>query len=259
MLLRTCLVQSVTYRVQNMVWVIIGSLPPLFAIVAWLATYGGRHQIGGFTRGDIITYYLVVGVAWYIVGGRINEFLAREIKDGTLAQHLLKPYAALAHCILQEQAWKVVSFGLAMPVYAVLVVLFWHDIHLVETPLRLAFTAVATVLSATIFIVIEVSIGMLAFWTTNTRNLFEVYDLLLYLASGELVPLALFPRWAHVALTALPFRYTFSFPIEIFLGKLGASEVATGFLWQVGWLVILAGVARALWARGLRRFSATGM
>ena len=185
------------------------------SIVAWLAVYGGRRQIAGYTRGDIITYYLVVGIAWYVIGGRINVQVARAIKDGTLAQHLLKPYAALSYYILGEQTWKIISLILALPVYVVLLILFRHDIHLVETPLRMGLAGLATLLSATMFIMIEVSIGMLAFWTTNTRNLFEVYDLVLYLASGELVPLALFPSWLHTVLTGLPFRYTFSFPIEV--------------------------------------------
>src|SRR5207248_8153711 len=125
--------------------------------------------------------------------------------------------------------------------------------------LRMAVAALAHPLGATLFIIIEVSMGMLAFWTTTTRTLFEVYDLFLYLASGELVPLALFPSWLHTVLTGLPFRYTFSFPIEVFLGKLGAAGVAASFLWQAGWLLVLPAVARTLRVRALRRSTPTGM
>jgi len=258
-LFRTCLAESVTYRTQNVIWVLVGTLPTLFAIIAWLAVYGARNRVGSYTRSDIITYYLVVALAWYVIGGRINTQIARGIKDGTLAQHLLKPYVALTYYIVGEQTWKIVSFLLALPVYIALVVVFRHDLHLTPTAPRVALALLSTLCSATVFIVMEVIIGLLAFWTTNTRNLFEVYDLLLLLASGELVPLALFPAWASGLLTVLPFRYTFSFPVEIFLGKLSSSGMVTGFLWQVGWLVVLSLVARLMWTRGLRRYSATGM
>jgi len=258
-LFRTCLVESLTYRTQNLIWVLVGALPTLFAIVAWLAVYGQRGRVGSYTRGDIITYYLVVGLAWYIIGGRINGQIARGIKDGTLAQHLLKPYAALSYYIVGEQTWKIVSALLALPVYALLVVVFRHDLRLALTPLLVALALFATVCAAAIFIALEVIIGLAAFWTTNTRNLFEVYDLLLVLASGELVPLALFPSWLLPPLTALPFRYTFSFPIEVFLNKLDGAGLAIGFAWQLGWLVALVGLARLLWVRGLRRYSAAGM
>lgn len=259
MLLRTCLVESLTFRTQNLVWVLVGALPTLFAIVAWLAVYGTRGRVGAFTRSDIITYYLVIGLAWYVVGGRINSQIARSIKDGTLAQHLLKPYAALAYHVVGEQTWKVVSLALALPFYALLVWFFRQNIHLTLTPSRLALALLATLLAAVVFIILEVITGIMAFWTTDTRNLFEVYDLLLILISGELVPLALFPSWLSAALGVLPFRYTFSFPVEVFLGKLNGGQTALGFAWQVGWLLALAGLAALLWRRGLCRYSAAGL
>lgn len=259
MLLRTCMVESLTYRTQNLVWIAVGALPTLFAIIAWLAVYGSRRQVGTFTRGDIITYYLVIALAWYIIGGRINNQIARGIKDGTLAQHLLKPYAALTYYIVGEQTWKIVSLTLALPFYALLVWLFRHDIRLAVTLPQVALAALATLISAIIFIALEVCTGLLAFWTTDTANLFELYDLLLILTSGELVPLALFPAWLTAALNALPFRYTFSFPVEVFLGKLNGGQILFGFLMQLGWLGVLAAVARLLWRRGLRGYSAAGL
>jgi len=258
-LLRLELIESFTYRTQNLVWVLVGAVPTLFAIVAWLAVYGERDQVGSFSRSDIITYYLVIGIAWYLIGGSINAQIARDIKNGTLAQQLLKPYFALAPHSIGEQTWKIVSFMLALPVYVALVVALRGEIHLSETPARLALTALATLLSATLFIVLEVGLGVLAFWTTDTRNLFAVYDLLLQLASGELVPLALFPARFGGVLTALPFRYTFSFPVEIFLGKLDTPGILAGFAWQVGWLIVTSGGVRILWLRGLRNYSATGL
>ncbi len=258
-LFRTCLIESFTYRSQNLVWVLVGVLPPLFAIIAWLAIYGDRGQVGGFTRSDMITYYLVIAVAWYIIGGRINGQIARAIKDGSLAHQLLKPYAGLASQVLAEQCWKLVSLTLALPLYVVLVLYFRHDLRLTLTLPRVAVALISTLASAVIFIILEILLGIIAFWTTNTRNLFEVYDLLLVLASGELVPLSLFPHPLGAVLNVLPFRYTFSFPVEVFLGKLDPTQTALGLLGQFTWLAALFGLTRLVWIRGLRRYSATGM
>ncbi|MGH2346804.1 MAG: ABC transporter permease [Chloroflexota bacterium] len=258
-LFRACLTESLTYRSQNMVWVVQGALPPLFAIIAWLAIYGDRRQVGSFTRSDMITYYLVISVAWYVIGGRINVQIARAIKDGSLAHQLLKPYAALASQVLGEQCWKLVSLILALPLYLVLVLYFRHDLHITLSLPRVVIALGSTLASAAIFIILEIMLGILAFWTTNTRNLFDVYDLLLILASGELVPISLFPGPLADALNVLPFRYTFSFPVEVFLGKLDPAQTALGLLAQLGWLAILFALARILWIRGLRRYSAVGM
>lgn len=258
-LFRACLTESLTYRSQNLVWVVQGVLPPLFAIIAWLAIYGDRGQVGGFTRSDMITYYLVIAIAWYIIGGRINGQIARAIKDGTVAHQLLKPSAALALQVLAEQCWKLVSLTLALPLYLVLVLYFRHDLHIALTVPRVAVALLSTLVSAVIFIILEIMLGIMAFWTTNTRNLFDVYDLLLILASGELVPISMFPRPLGAALNVLPFRYTFSFPVEIFLGKLDPAQTVLGLLAQVAWLAVLCGLARLMWVHGLRRYSATGM
>ncbi len=82
---------------------------------------------------------------------------------------------------------------MALPIYIVLVMVFRHDLHLLMTPPRLLLALFSGVCSTIIFIIAEVCIGMVAFWTTNTRNIFEVYDLLLILTSGELVPLLAIP------------------------------------------------------------------
>ncbi len=258
-LFRTCLAESLTYRTTNVVWVVQGALPPLFAIVAWLAIYGGRDTVGGFSRGEMITYYLVIAFAWYVIGGRINFQIARAIKDGSLAHQLLKPYAALTPQVLGEQCWKLINLGLALPLYLALVIYFRQDLHLALSASRIATAAISTLASTVIFIELEIILGVIAFWTTNTGNLFEIYDLLLILASGELVPLSLFPNWLLGPLNVLAFRYTFSFPVEVFLGKLDPGQIALGLLGQFGWLAALAIVGRFLWVWGLRRYSAVGM
>ncbi len=258
-LFRINLMESFAYRTQNVVWVLVGAAPTLFAIAAWLAVYGTGKKVGDFTRGDIITYYLVVGLAWYVIGGRINMQIARAIKDGTLAQRLLKPFVALAEWVIAEQTWKLVSLGLALPVYAAVVFFFRDDLHLNLTVARTLLAILATVLAASLFIVLEVILGITAFWSTDTRHTFELYDIILVLASGELVPLALCPSWLFAVLTAAPFRYTFSFPVEVLLNKIGPGGIAAGFALQIGWLVVLVLLARLLWSRGLRRYSAAGL
>jgi len=258
-LLRMNLIESLAYRSQNLVWVLVGALPTLFAIAAWLAVYGAGKKVGAFTRADIITYYLVVGIAWYVIGGRINAQIARAIKDGTLAQRLLKPFVALTEWIIGEQTWKLVSLVLALPVYAAVVFFFRDDLHLNLSVGRILLTLLATLLAASLFIVLEVILGLTAFWSTDTRHTFELYDIILVLASGELVPLALCPPWLFSVLTVAPFRYTFSFPVEVFLNKVGPGGAAAGFALQISWLVALTLLARLMWSRGLRRYSAAGL
>jgi ABC-2 type transport system permease protein len=57
----------------------------------------------------------------------------------------------------------------------------------------------------------------------------------------------------------LPYYYQMYFPAAIFTGRIHSpGEAATGLLIQVLWLIVLAGIAKLLWSRGLRHHTAVG-
>src|SRR4029453_8634417 len=64
------------------------------------------------------------------------------------------------------------------------------------------------------------SLGMVTFWTTRGGPVFDVFFTAELLLSGRLVPLALMPDWAQQLANLLPFKWTFSFPIEALIGGL---------------------------------------
>jgi ABC-2 type transport system permease protein len=48
------------------------------------------------------------------------------------------------------------------------------------------------------------------------------------------------------------------FPVELLLGRLSASQALLGFAAQTGWLAIAVVFLNAMWARGVRQYSAVG-
>lgn len=256
---RICLADALAYPARNVVWAGIGALPVVFSIVAWLAVYSHGHHALSMTRAQVVTYYIVAGLAWYIIGGSIHYQLSSSIKDGELASQLLKPYLAILRYILAEQAWKVVTLVLALPMYGVLVWLMRDSIVLSLPWPTLALVLLSALLGALLFICIELCLGMVAFWTTDISNLSSFYDVVMWLGSGTLVPLALFPAGVHAFLVLLPFRYTFSLPLEIGLRTLPTTQIGPGLIGQAIWLGVAMVTVMALWRRGLRRYSAVGM
>jgi ABC-2 type transport system permease protein len=57
---------------------------------------------------------------------------------------------------------------------------------------------------------------------------------------------------------SLPFQYLAYFPAVVFLGKIQGQELVLGLLVQAAWAIGLIAMARFLYARGLRRYSAFG-
>jgi ABC-2 type transport system permease protein len=71
-------------------------------------------------------------------------------------------------------------------------------------------------------------------------------------------PLAVLPIWAQQLANALPFRWMFSFPLELLLGRLSPLQAGQGFLMQAVWLAVAALLMRVIWRSAVRQYGAVG-
>jgi ABC-2 type transport system permease protein len=123
---------------------------------------------------------------------------------------------------------------------------------------RLAAYAASLVLAFFIGFFLEASLGMLGFWILEVSSLLYVINTLNFFVSGHMFPLDLLPGFWPDALRLLPFQYLAYFPAMVFLGKTQGTELAWGLGLELAWAVFFAVLARLLYRRGLRRYSAYG-
>jgi ABC-2 type transport system permease protein len=71
-------------------------------------------------------------------------------------------------------------------------------------------------------------------------------------------PLSLLPESLQRVVTWLPFAYETYYPTLILLQRLEPGEIARVIVVQILWVLVLLGVARFAWSRGLRRYAAFG-
>jgi ABC-2 type transport system permease protein len=55
-----------------------------------------------------------------------------------------------------------------------------------------------------------------------------------------------------------PFPYQLYFPVSLYLGKVSGADLIRGFTIQAGWVLIMYCMARFVWNRGIRKYSAVG-
>jgi ABC-2 type transport system permease protein len=79
-----------------------------------------------------------------------------------------------------------------------------------------------------------------------------------YIASGHLFPLDILPQGLQQVLQFTPFPYQLYFPVSVYMGKVTGSELVRGLLLQAGWVLGAYGIARWMWARGIKKYSAVG-
>ena len=79
-----------------------------------------------------------------------------------------------------------------------------------------------------------------------------------YAAGGHLFPLDMLPEPLQAALRLTPFPYMLYFPVQVYLGRIEPSALLPGLAIQGAWVLVMYGVARWVWARGVRHYSAVG-
>ena len=55
-----------------------------------------------------------------------------------------------------------------------------------------------------------------------------------------------------------PFPYLLFFPVSIYLGQTTGEALVRGLVIQACWLAIAYGLARFVWSRGIKKYSAVG-
>jgi ABC-2 type transport system permease protein len=260
-ILRISLIERMVYRADFMVSTVFRFLPLITTLLLWQAIFysSGKDQLSGYTQHQMIAYLLLVQISrMFSSMPGLAAGIARDIRDGSLKKYLLQPINMIGYLLSYRAAHKMTYILTTSLPYGVLFFLCrdsfdgWPDLVTF-----LAYIA-SLLLGFLLGFFFEAMIGMVGFWFLEVTSFLYVINTLNFFVSGQMFPLELLPAgWADV-LKALPFKYLAYFPATVFLGKVEGSDLLYGLLIEVAWVVTFLLLARWLYARGLRRYSAYG-
>lgn len=98
--------------------------------------------------------------------------------------------------------------------------------------------------------------AMLAFWTERASAIEQFWFLFYLFLSGMLAPLEMFPAAVRAVVLWTPFPYLIYFPASILVEM--PVNYTQGYLTILGWSLILLGLNRWLWRKGLKQYSGMG-
>ncbi len=124
--------------------------------------------------------------------------------------------------------------------------------------LTLGCFALSLVLTALLQFFMSFTMALLAFWVLEVSTFIFILFAFEYIASGHLFPLDILPPALSQALHYTPFPYMLFFPVNIYLGRVTGAEVLNGLLIQACWVFATYVLARVVWSRGIRKYSAVG-
>lgn len=255
--IRNAMLYSLQYRVNALIETVLYLAQPVVFMMVWQIVARERGgEVGGYTVGRIAAYY----VAWGLVGvfTQSGSPLNWEgwVRRGEMSGMLMRPI----HPAHQDLA-RWIGFGSIravfwLPAGVMMTVAFRPDVD--TGMLQLAVFPLALGMAFLIRTLLSDTVGASAFWLTRigaVANLTAVLDLT---ASGRMFPPDVMPGWAQTVTAALPWRWTFAFPIEVLIGPISTADMLVGLGVQAFWLLIIWALFLSVWRLGVRQYSAVG-
>jgi ABC-2 type transport system permease protein len=118
----------------------------------------------------------------------------------------------------------------------------------------LALAVPSLVLAMAANVVAQHAFAASAFWLRNAGTAWYLYQKLVFVLGGMLIPLEVFPGWLEATARVLPFRAMAYAPARLAAGHVEPALLAE----QVAWLVVLCAVAAACFRAGERRLEVVG-
>jgi len=215
------------------------------------AFYRSSTAAQPMTLSQVVTYvWLGQATLGFILFGTDPQIRAM-IRDGTVAYELVRPVGLYGLWFSRCLAGRVTpTLMRAIPMLALGLTLFGAGLPASwpHAAMWVASTAMAALLSGAIMVLISVSL----FWTVSGEGVARLVPVLVWIMSGIIVPLPLYPDWAQAVLNALPFRGLIDTPFRIYMGQVPMDQAWGMLAHQATWIACLIVAGRWLLARGAR-------
>jgi ABC-2 type transport system permease protein len=238
------------YRFNLFMGIVLVGVQVYLLTVVWKAAYGGRSDVDGIALGQLLTYLTLANLQVFFLRQEIDGGIEARIRQGQIGFDLSRPVAypmQLFASGLGDMIGKLPLLVVAFPVAFIAGELRG------PTSAEAGFGyAIALLLAWVVSMLLNVLIGLIAFWTLEMNGFKMVYRLVGNFATGALIPLWFMPDALRSVIELLPFQAIAFVPVSIYVG-----EPATGSMWsalglQALWVVVLALVIRWVWSQAFR-------
>ncbi len=249
--------RHLTYRAAILAGLTTNFFFGLLRVAIFLALYGDREEVAGYTVAGIITYTgLTQAVIAYL--SMFSWFpLMDSVYTGEIAADLLKPMKLFTFWLAQDlgrAGVNLISRGvLFMAIYAII-----FDIYYPTAVTQWAALSIAIVLSWLVSFSWRFLVNLAAFWTPNAQGVGRFAFILSWFFSGFLTPLAFFPEWVIQLSNLTPFPHMVNTVVEVYLGILTGPALIAALINQALWAILLALIGQLVLRAGVRRLVILG-
>jgi ABC-2 type transport system permease protein len=225
----------------------------------WGAVYGGHDLLRGMGLSQMLSYFGASALVGYLTMDFADWNLQMLVRTGKYLTFALRPLHHRFFALSQKAGHRVLGFFFEF-VPCLLIFVFLFRVPL--APRYPLWTALSVLLSFFMNFYVNYAIGLSAFWFVRAEGLRAVFQVLLSVFSGALVPLVFFPAVVQKILFFLPFQYLLYVPSMVWTGsyRLGGLSMPIPEIVGIQAAAVLAmwALSEILYRLSMRRFNAVG-
>lgn len=222
----------------------------------WRTTYRatGVTALGGLSLAQML-WYLVTTETIILARPRLVSRVAEEVKSGDLAYRLSKPYSYVWYHYASYMAEAGIRLMINFAVGAAVAWLLVGPIPVRSMGVLCALLAAFFGLSIEFFV--NMSIGLTAFWVEDAAAFELVYEKMLFILGGMMIPLDLFPGVIRRIALTLPTNLVAYRPARA-LVAFDPHGIINLFGRQIFWMGGLCLLAGLVFRAGVKRVNVNG-
>lgn len=251
---------TLVYRVNYLFRGAFGLVPLLATIYVWRTIYNGKSgPVGGYSLAGMISYYLMVTIVDSLTAVTEDDWqIAADIKDGNISQFLLKPIDYMVYRLCLFFSGRIIFSVVSVLPVGIFIFCWRHYFVAPAGAEAFGLCVAATILTGFLQFFMSYTMALLAFWLLEVSTVIFMVFAVEYIAGGHLFPLNILPPFIAQLLNYTPFPYLLYFPVGIYLGQTKTDAAWRGLAIQAAWVLFFYALARFVWGRGVRKYSAVG-
>ncbi|MHB8521575.1 MAG: ABC transporter permease [Limisphaerales bacterium] len=253
---------TLVYRVNFLFRAAFGLVPLMATIYLWRTIYEGQAadtQVAGYSLAQMTSYYLLVTIVDTLTAVTDDDWqIATDIKDGNISQFLLKPIDYLVYRLCLFGAGRLIYTAVAAVPVTLFILYLRRYFVLPADAATFGWFVLSVALTGLLQFFTSYTMALLAFWVLEVATFIFILFAFEYIAGGHSFPLNILPAAVAEGLNYTPFPYLLYFPVSIYLGQTRGEALARGVVIQIFWVLAAYALARWVWSRGIKRYSAVG-
>lgn len=256
--LRISWMNGFAYPISFWMWRLRQMISIVIAISMWEAIFSSTERIASYDKAQMLSYIFVSSIVSFIVLSSRTIEVQNVIHSGDLSLYLMKPLNFFFYWFTRDIADKFQNIVFAIGELAFLFVVFQPNLIIPQHWMTVLFSLTAVFGGLLLYFFINLIFSFFVFWIPDAWAPRFLFFIIVFFTAGSSFPLDIFPKPLTDFFMQTPFPFLLYFQTKLWLGQLNLVEMWSGFFMLSFWICMTAGIAYALWKKGVYGYGSEG-